>query len=610
MKSLNKIILLCVVVPIFSACSDFLDVKDESAINPAIWDSYKSSTLYVNNVYNACMPTFGGDNITGTLTSSGLSDEAVGSDTPDMLLGSLNLGSVSAFSALNYQAIRYINIGLNNMKNSALRGEERNNILGQFYFFRAFQHWKMIVMHGGVPYMKDVVGYDSSDDLLNAKRNTTSECIQFIKEDLNLAMEYLPSKWLGADAGRVTKASAAAFLGRVLTFYASPQFNPTQDIERWEDAYRANLKADSICLADGVKLMDITTPQTSSWPVATDLNKIFTTENNVEVLLVRKYTVTGENSTHKYEQSVRPENLTGTKQIPSNLPSWNLVAAFPMNDGSVYTGDRKDIDYWKDRDPRFYSTIVYNGCTYLGARQWTYSSGESTSYATSTGFYCRKMVNPEITTLDKTPTDWVEMRYAEVLLNLAECAIMTNNKEKGYDCLKQLRKRAGIAAGVDGSYGITSYEAAGYTPIEIVMNERFIELAFENKRFYDLRRWNMFSSDLGPKTPKFNGQYMSGWKSKVSFNTLNPDKISITKFKEIRDEISMDDLSKYMKIAQAAIPPKAMPINYLCVPTEEELRATTAGNYNFFDIPDGILTRSLAVKQNYGWPRGEFNPFE
>ena len=103
MKSLNKIILLCVVVPIFSACSDFLDVKDESAINPAIWDSYKSSTLYVNNVYNACMPTFGGDNITGTLTSSGLSDEAVGSDTPDMLLGSLNLGSVSAFSALNYQ---------------------------------------------------------------------------------------------------------------------------------------------------------------------------------------------------------------------------------------------------------------------------------------------------------------------------------------------------------------------------------------------------------------------------------------------------------------------------------------------------------------------------
>ena len=77
MKSLNKIILLCVVVPIFSACSDFLDVKDESWINPAIWDSYQSSTLYVNNVYNSCMPSLGGDNITGTLTSSGLSDESV-----------------------------------------------------------------------------------------------------------------------------------------------------------------------------------------------------------------------------------------------------------------------------------------------------------------------------------------------------------------------------------------------------------------------------------------------------------------------------------------------------------------------------------------------------
>lgn len=610
MKTLNKIFLLACTATLLSACSDFLDVKDESAINPAIWNSYKSSTLYVNNIYSSCLPKFGGDNVYGELSPAAISDESVGSDTPSMLLGSMTIGSVSAFSALNYQAIRYINIGLKNMETSSLQGEERSNILGQLYFFRAFQHWKMVLMHGGVPYMTSVVGYDSTDDLLNAKRNKTSECIQFIQDDLNRAIDLLPAKWTNLDIGRVTKASAAAFLGRVLLYYASPQFNPTQNIERWNKAYQANLRADSICIADGIKLLDISTTETAVWPVATDLNKIFTNENNAEILLVRKYTVKGQELVHKYEQSVRPENLTGTKKIPSNLPSWTLVSAFPMRDGSVYSGDRTDITYWKDRDPRFYSTIVYNGCTYLGNRQWTYSQGESTTTPTSTGFYCRKMINPDITVLDKTTTDWIEMRYAEVLLNLAECAAMTNHVDEAYGYIKQLRKRAGIEPGADDAYGITSYEAAGYTPIEIIMNERFVELAFEAKRFYDLRRWNMFSSDLGPKTLKINGQKMSEWKSRITFNSSNPDGITSPKFKTIRDGISMDELGKYMKIARGTVPPRENAMNYLCVPTEDELKATTGGNYNFFDIPDGILTRSLAIKQNYGWQNGEFNPFE
>lgn len=614
----NKIIIgMFGLVSLLSSCSDFLDVKDESAINSDIWDSEQSAMLYVNNIYTMCLPSFGGDYVYGSIRPTACADE-VGGDINSLLEGKLDFGQVGAFSASAYAAIRYINIAFEELENSTMLEAEYNRVAGQLYFFRAWQHWKMVLMHGGVPYMTKVVGYTTEDDLKNAVRNKTSDCIKYIQEDLNHAINMLPASWNNTEWGRVTRATAAALLGRILVYYASPQFIHDQESaearSRWQAAYTANQRAVEICTADGYGLMDCKTSVTDQWPVAVDINKVFLTrEANKEALFVRIYDT--ENSNHDYENSVRPGSQTGnTSTVPSNLPSLKMVMAFPNADGTPYDKAVDDVYYWKDRDSRFYSTIVYNGCyfPYKGNttyRQWTYRNGDQsgTKVATTTGYYCRKMMNPDTQVLSKTSTNWIEIRYAEVLLNLAEAAMEVGDDDTMYKCLGDIRERAGIPMG-DYFYGLKLPSAK--SKLELVMDERFIEQAFEGRRFYDLRRRNMFTEDLGIKTVKLNGEKKGTWGMEYSLKLG----VNATTFASKRDGMTMEEVSQNMRASQTTAGPRASAIDYKCVPTEEELKSTTTGNYNFFDLPSGILERSPAVLQTMGWSydadKGCFNPFE
>ncbi|HEY6914096.1 MAG TPA: RagB/SusD family nutrient uptake outer membrane protein [Paludibacter sp.] len=639
---INKIIIgLCALLS-FASCSDFLDVKDESAINPSIWDNEESAKLYLNNIYNACMVPFGGEDLVSSLAN--LSDE-----TSDMgssiLLGTLGASDVGTYKVNTYEPIRYINIAFEAMKTSKLTPAEKNRILGQLYFLRAWQHWKLINLYGGVPYMRDYVTFTSPDSLTNAKRNKTSDCIKFLKEDLDSAIAKLPTAWdINKEYSRITRAAAASFKGRVLLFYASPQFNPEHNMDRWKDAYDANVLANSLCIQDGYELMSVVAPVTKEWPYGYDFNQIFTkkkSEGNKEVLIVTPYA--SDIKTHGYENSVCPAEFTTGTGAPSLCPVWDLVIAFPMKDGSLafkynptvkntrtFIGNGSDATkFYLNRDPRFYSTVAFNGGYYQlegngSRRQWTYNcpkkttSGIITYYSenvafertTPTGFFCRKMVNPSIlrANMVKSTTDWIEMRYAEVLLNLAECAFEYEgtNSTLGYDCLKQIRSRAGIEAGADGFYGLKS--STEISPIELVMNERRVELAFEGKRFYDLRRRNMFTADLGSYIYKLNGWKKSG--SGFIFTLKNPSDTAIFLYPAKRDTISQGNLYKYFTMTGKSTGPLVKAIAYVCVPDSATLKTTNTGNYNFFGIPQDILTRSPAIKQNFGWQNGSFNPFE
>ncbi len=624
---IKNLILVIAALPIFTACSDFLDVKDESAINPAIWDNENSAKLYLNNIYSMVMPSFGGESPVGDGNLVSISDENDGMGSR-LLLGTLEAGSVGSFSAATYQAIRYVNIAFEAMKTSTLDKAAQNRILGQLHFFRAYQHWKLVNVYGGVPYMKDVVDYESEEWIKNAVRNKTSECIALLEQDLDSAISKLPAAWPTDEYARITRAGAAALKGRILLFYASPQFNPDNNKARWQKALDANIAAQQICLTDGYGLMDITTNVSTQWPVATDLNKIFSTKKsagNKEVILVTPYLQAQKY--HGYESAVRPAEVTNGDGRPSNLPTWDLVAAFPMKDGSpaftyqgttahkvTYTGNADIRKFYQNRDPRFYSTIAYNGCYYPlegngNRRQWTYTGGEATTSdkVTTTGFYCRKMVNPLISgaDMDKTYTDWVELRFAEILLNIAECAyeVEGENSQTAIDKLVAIRQRAGIEPGTDNLYGIKSN--ASFSLLETILNERRIEFAFEGKRFWDLRRRNMFTNDLGTQTTMLNGFKKSG-----SGYTFALNGITAANFDLIKADLPVDSVYKYFKLTAKSTGPLVKPIAYKAILTSAELATTVTGNYNFFDIPQTILTRSPALDQTLGWENGEFNPFE
>lgn len=634
----NIFIAIVLLLPLFSSCSEFLDIKDESAISPKIWDNEESAKLYVNNIYNMSITAFGGENILGS--SASLSDE-----TPDMgasiLLGTLSSAEVTYYSSASYEAIRFINIGFDALSKSELKGSARNRIAGQLYFFRALQHWKLVNIYGGVPYMKDYVSFTSADDLVNAKRNKTSECIAFIKQDLDSAMALLPAAWATTEYSRITRAGAAAIKGRILLFYASPQFNPDREVARWEDAYNANLAARDLCLQDGYSLMSTSVAITEQWPYGYDHNLIFNkkkSDGNTEVLIVTPYFT--DIKMHGHENSVCPDEIT-TKGSPGNTPTWDLVIAFPMKDGSLafkynsasvntrsFIGNGGDnTKFYLNRDPRFYATVAYNGCYYqlegnANRRQWNfqflrknnkvyYSENTTSDKISSTGFYCRKMVNPIIAraNMGKSTTDWIEMRYAEVLLNLAESAFefQGDNSELGYDCLKQIRARAGIEAGTDGYYGLKS--SSLITPVELTLNERRVELAFEGKRFYDLRRRNMFTSNLGSYILKLNGWKKSGSGYTFGLKSIAADSLMFMTPAR-RDTIKLENLYKYFTMTAKSTGPLVKAINYVAITDPTILQTTMTGNYNFFDIPQNIITRSPALEQTVGWPNGKFNPFE
>lgn len=628
MKSLT-IILSIILLPLLVSCDEFLDVKDESAINPAIWDNENSAKLYLNNIYTLCMPAFGGESPVGDGSLSSLSDdtESMGSN---LLLGTLVEGSVGTFSAATYQAIRYINMAFDAMKTSTMPADARRRTLGQLYFFRAFQHWKLVKIYGGVPYMRDVVDYISPDIIRNAPRNKTSECIDFLKADLDSAIQLLPATWPVDEYARITRAGAAALKGRIMLFWASPQFNPNNDTNRWKEAFEVNLAARDLCLADGYGLMtDISVPVTPQWPVPVDFNRIFITKRsggNREVILVTPYLASQR--FHSYEMNIRPSEVTGNTGRPIHLPSWDLVASFPMRDGTLafrhtttatnrvthFTGNTDLRKYYWNRDPRFYATIAYNGCFYplegnALRRQWTYTGGQNATAdrTTLTGFYVRKYVNPSISGTDmaRTATDWIVLRYAEVLLNLAESAFEYQGPESaiGFDCLRQIRQRAGILPGTDGMFGLRSNPE--FSIIEIVMNERRVEFAFEAKRFWDLRRRNMFTRDLGTRSLRLNN-----WRKSSSGYTFALSGITAANFNAIRNDVPVDSVYKYFSMTLRSTGPLVRGVAYRTYHSPEELVGKTDRSYNFFDIPQDILTRSPALKQTMGWPNGEFNPFE
>jgi len=643
---INKKIFLSLLPFLLIACNDFLAIEDESAINPLIWNNEETAKLYVNNIYSFCFTAFGGDELTTNLAN--ISDE-----TSDMssgiLLGTLESSSVGTYSAVTYEAIRYINIALEAMQSSTMTEAAQNRILGQLYFMRAWQHWKLVMLYGGVPYLRDYVTFTSADSVVNAPRNKTSVCIEYMMQDLDKAITMLPAAWESTEYSRVTRAAAATLKGRILLFYASPQFNPNNDRSRWKTAYDANVEARDICVQDGYSLLALDAAVSSEYPYGYNLNKVFLTKktnSNPEIIWATPYSA--DIKMHGYENSVCPSALTDNTGAPSLCPSWDLAIAFPMKDGSLafrynsanvnsrtFIGNGGDISkFYLNRDPRFYSSIAFNGGYYelegnSGRRQWFYScpkkiktdkdkdtiityysEGVSSARTSPTGFYCKKMVNPALlrANMGKSTTDWVEMRYAEVLLNLAECAFEYegSNSELGYDCLKQIRSRAGIEAGSDGYYGLKS--SSEITPIELVLNERRIELAFEGKRFYDLRRRNMFTDNLGSYILKLND-----WKKSTSgylFTLKTSADTTIFLYSSKRDTIKFDNLYKYFTMTAIASKPATKKMAYRAITDAATLQATTTGNYNFFDIPQSILTRSPALVQNYGWPNGGFNPFE
>ena len=593
-----------IVLAVFSSCEKVLEKPSIGAINPEIWDNEEAATLYINNLYRSCFPS------TMFQAYSSRSDESPGSS--DYMYGQLTSESVGDFGTNSpYSDIRELNIAIENLKESSMDIEGKNRVMGQVYFLRAYKYWLLVRLYGGVPIVLKV--QDVYADNLNIPRSKTSECIYQIVDDLDKAASMLPESW--DEEGRITQGAALAFKGRVLLYWASPQFNPENKTERWQMAYEANQAAYDTCISEE-----------SGYALYSKFEDIFTEEasKNHERIIIRLFNYDlGE--THRWETNCRPRAFGSTSGGTLNNPTWELVQAFPMNNGLPINDAASGYDperYWLNRDPRFYATIAYNGMTWAfegfpnDTKQWHYYypvvSGSDTTLtciesrsATSTGFYCKKNINESIPQdqVTQTGTDWVELRLAEVMLNLAECANEINIRDNvedehgPYKMLKELRERAGITPGGDNLYGLQ----AGMTKEEMraaIMLERQIELAFEGKRYWDLRRRNCFSGGTG-SVMTLNGTQRHGLVTILKpIEGCDMDTLADYFVTNFQDVINIDtDFETYFYTEEFDVEYQDYVINH-----PQPL-------YNFFAIVQGVLDRSPSILQTNGWNEGGFDPY-
>lgn len=615
MKSINIYISFLVVV-VAVGCNKVLDKQDLAKIPPdLVFSDSNIARLNLDNIYEVNLPVWGGGSNIGNLSGlhGELSEE--GSGESKYFEGTVGLSDVTDFgtrleAANNYARIRTINMFIEAMRATDFEESTKDSYKAQALFFRAWRYFDLVRIYGGVPLVLsplEAVGPEAKEAAL-LPRNTTAECIKQIVADLDTAISILPGKYSNAatDWGRITKGAAAAFKGRVLLTYASPQFNPNNLADRWQAAYDANLQAKTILNANGFGLH------------ASYDNMWFQEQNNPEGVMITGYNdKTGDqvSKNNGYDNSTRPSYLgTGGG---SNQPSWELVRAYPMRDGKKIseagTYTYSDQQFYKNRDPRFDKTIAYNGCTWpingnSNYRLWTYlvSNKSVEVKATNTGFYLRKAIITG-TAINNDPkyvgTDWMEIRYAEVLLNLAESAAgigKVGQAEEGYQGIIAVRKRAGIIAGGDGLYGLQSGMSRAQL-LDAILFERQIEFAFEGKRFWDLRRWKKFETELnGKRRNKIVINLKTGTGIPTAAEFANP---ASTKYRDVTDlDVAY---TTYFQVVVNNDPYT----NNTTTRLDSKYSINWKPTYYFFPIPLNAITNNPSIVQNSDWGGG-FDPLQ
>lgn len=356
-----------------------------------------------------------------------------------------------------------------------------DNYQYQVRFLRAYFYFELVRRYQNVPLITKPLSKTEANQI---EPSSAQEVLKFIINECTEIAPKLPIKSTSiaqAENGRATRAMAMALKSRAALYAASPLYNTNGDNAKWTEAAKAS--HDIIASAGELGL-----------GLDTYAN-LFKSKNynSKEVILCRP---TGTSKT--FEQANYPMGVTGGNT--TTCPTENLASAFEMKDGRAFDWNDPTMkaNPYKDRDPRFYLTIVHNGMLWPAKKAVDISEGGANGLpltnATTTGYYLRKYVDNSISfeagsTTAATHHNWILFRYAEVLLNYAEAMIHVNGncdfKDATYtmsarEALNAVRKRAGMP------------EVAACSQDEFltrVKHERRVEMAFEGQRFWDLRRW-------------------------------------------------------------------------------------------------------------------------
>ena len=556
----------------FASCTDYLDkTPDSNVSSDQAFKNFTNFQGYVEEMYN-CIPSkesnywcttfnWGEDEIMNT----GLGDSHVtahfdlgdyrhwyGDQQSFLHTDDLNPTKTDKYSHSLEHAwycIRKCNLGLANLdKMTDCTQEEKNIIKGQLLFFRAWWHEEMIAFFGGMPYVDTVL---DGSQALTLPRLTYQECAKKCAEDFRAAADLLPNDWdktavgkktLGKNELRITKVCALGYMGKVLLWAASPLNNLRAEVgaSKNGDTYKYNVElAAQAADALGEALAQVNSGKTPYAlaeykysniydHVAKDGSKsnfseiFYTTGKNwkqpgtTEAILRGPYI--GENSSNWNFTKLWGPKLNGIVEHDALIhqPTANYVNYYGMANGLPLDDPDSGFDPkhpFKNRDPRFYHDIVFDGFKYINftiakeaddyqfkyIQMYTGSNlRSSASQGCRTGYYCQKLVPHQANKYDgmynwggALQCDLPYMRLADLYLMYAEAgaAVQGANYKSSkldltaVDAINVLRNR------VDAGHVADKFVADQKKFMDEVRRERAVELAFEGFRWNDLQRW-------------------------------------------------------------------------------------------------------------------------
>lgn len=474
--SLSTIILL-----VFSSCNDFLDKKPlDSITEDAVFNDDALLTAYVTACYNAYPNGF------DEAMMSSCTDESYtrhgGNSSILVSQGEMNPDNIENFDSQRfanfnywnsaYEYLRNINTFFAKYEEAQVSKELKSRLYGEMKFIRAFVYANLIWRFGGVPIITKVYTLEDTDYTI--KRNTYDECVDFILAEIDDAIQHLPAKMEGENKGRASADACKALRSRVLLYAASPLVNTTNDMKKWERARDA-----------AKEVIDL-----PGYSLSSDYRNMFLKDDN-EVIFRKYYTKAQANRMNLFNS---PNGYGGWG---GNCPIQNLVDDYemkatgkkPLEAGSGYDPTHP----YEGRDPRFYATVLYNGAMFRGRSVETFiPNGQDSEQGavgswncSKTGYYLYKYHDEDqvLNESEATTVPWTFFRLAEFYLNYAEAQYNLGNEEECRWAINVIRSRKGV--------DMPLVTATGSELLEKLRNERRIELAFENHRYFDLRRWKL-----------------------------------------------------------------------------------------------------------------------
>ncbi|WP_217605064.1 RagB/SusD family nutrient uptake outer membrane protein [Chitinophaga sp. GbtcB8] len=569
---MKKLLIYILVLGAFTSCKKYLDqVPDDRLTIDETFRTWNTASKFLANVYARIPDEFGqrnpGDNENRGLWTGGC-DEAdfvwgfVQSNDVNIGNWDANSGFVRDYWTNFYKGIRAASVFIQNADKITDRSpQQKEQYKAEARALRAMYYFYLMRIYGPVVILGETP--TAVDTNLQIPRNSIDECVSYISAELTAAASVLPAKPATAqDYGRITKGIALAFRANAMMYAASPLYNGNAelanlknkdgkqlisqsfDVNKWKtaaDAYKEFITQ----FVPGTYNLFKKNNSSGAFDPYLSCRDVILTDWNEEVIFAR---TRGSLDSRQYELTpyhggAPSGELKGSGGLGATQ---NMVDAFFMKNGRSITDPLSQYvssgysdfqapntthtsniyNQWVNREPRFYVNITYDGSTWLNTdfgeivtRLYnTGNSGRKTGGGdySPTGYIVRKAMG--LGRWNVNDRTLILIRLAEIYLSYAECLNeATPNDPDILKYLNLIRERAGIPL-----YGSSELPApAGQAAMrDAIRKERRVELAFENNRFFDVRRWKIAEqTENGPMYGLNINADMPEFLNVVSFET-------------------------------------------------------------------------------------------